>query len=146
TKLERQLNRLLCLSRWILAGVVGALAVLVMMVVTWAEFPEMRLLESLSQVVSWLRDAIPHIVTWPVVVGGIVLYLGYSRVAAVRLSSIFGRFQTLKLLGAELSFSEEGARRLATNADEIFDEFRRHADMEFQRQARVQGLRRKLEL
>jgi ubiquinone/menaquinone biosynthesis C-methylase UbiE len=52
----------------------------------------------------------------------------------------------MKLLGAEVGFSEEGARRLAADADKIFDEFRGEADVEFQRQAHLQDLRRKLEL
>jgi hypothetical protein len=116
------------------------------MLVAWAEPPGIRFLEGLGQAVSWVRDAVPVVVTWPVVVAGVVLYLGVSRVATARLASIFGRFRSLKLLGAEVGFSEEGARRLAADADKTFDEFRREADVEFQRQAHLQDLRRKLEL
>ena len=146
TKLEQQLNRLLRLSGCILAGVVASLVVLATMLVAWTELPEMGFLEGLGRAVSWLRDAVPVVLTWPVVVAGVVLYLGVSRVATARLASIFGRFRSMKLLGAEVAFSEEGARRLAADADKIFDEFRGEADVEFQRQAHLQDLRRKLEL
>jgi hypothetical protein len=127
-------------------GVIGVLAILGTMLVAWADPPNMRFLLGLGQAASWLRDAVPVVLTWPVIVAGIVLYLGMSRVATARLASIFGRFSSLKLLGAEVAFSEEGARKLATNADEIFDEYRRQADLEFQRQAHLHGLRRRLEL
>ncbi len=116
------------------------------MLIAWTEPPELQFLIGLGQGASWLRDAIPVVVTWPVVVAGIILYLSISGVAAARIASIFARFRSLKVLGAEVAFSEEGARRLATDAQENFDEFRRQADLEFQRQARRQELRRKLEL
>lgn len=146
SELGRQLDGILWLSRWILVGVIGALAILGIMLVAWAGPPEMRFLVGLGQAASWVRDAVPVVVTWPVIVAGVILYLGMSRVAAARLASIFGRFRSLKLLGAEVAFSEEGARRLASDAEHVFDEFRRQADLEFQRQARRQDLRRKLEL
>jgi hypothetical protein len=152
SELGRQLNGIMWLSRWILVGVIGALAILGTMLVAWSHPPEMRFLVGLGQAASWLRDAVPVVVTWPVIVAGVILYwgcrvvLGMSRVAAARLASIFGRFRSLKLLGAEVAFSEEGARRLASDAEHVFDEFRRQADLEFQRQARRQDLRRELEL
>jgi hypothetical protein len=146
SKLEQQLTRLLRLSSCTLAGVIAALVVLITMLVAWAEPPQMQFLEGFGHAVSWLRDAVPAVLTWPVVIAGVILYLGISRVAAARLASIFGRFRSLKLAGSEIAFSEEGARRLATDAEHVFDEFRREADLEFQLQARRQDLRRKLEL
>jgi hypothetical protein len=125
---------------------IAALAVLAIALILYVVTSQARFLAGVGHILTWLRDSVPIVVTWPVVVVTLVIYLGTSRVAAARIASMFGRFRSVKLLGAEIAFSEEGARRLATDAEQTFDEFRRQADLEFQRQASRHDLRRKLEL
>lgn len=82
---------------------------------------------------------IPIRITWPIALLIIIIYLGSSSNATSRLSRLLGRFGSVKLLGSEVTFTTEGARQLFSDAQNAFDDFKRQADQECQRQVRALG-------
>ena len=72
-------------------------------------------------VTSFVR-AIPKVITWPIAVLIIIVYLGSSSNATRRLSRLLGRFGSVKLLGSEVTFTSEGARQLFSDAEDAFED------------------------
>ncbi len=138
-------GRLLVLSCFILAAsFIILLVILLLLLSTVVEPKQNHLLQETAQTLRLLLTSIPPHISWPILILTVVLYLGWSSSATDRLSRLFRIFRTVKLLGAEVSFSEEGARNLFLGAEDAFAEFRQQADREFQRQARRNEVRDKL--
>jgi hypothetical protein len=96
------------------------------------------------ELIDWMaevRELLALIISWPVVVLFLVLYLAISKNAARRIAGLFSPFRSVKLFGAEFVLSEEVAR----NADEAIEVYRKQVRREYDRRIEVFGLRDKLE-
>jgi hypothetical protein len=87
---------------------------------------------------------VPVVFTWPVSLLILIVYALSSTAATTHLSTILGRFRSVKFFGSEVTFTSEGARQLANTADEAFNQFRIQADREFKRQIHAYALRESL--
>lgn len=95
-------------------------------------------------IISWITDIGPFLV-WPLVVLIIALFLMFSKNGSRRISEIFRGFKSVKMFGAELVLTEEGAKQATQSFREVFSTYRSQAKVEYDRLARVNSIREKLE-
>ena len=94
---------------------------------------------------EWFRDVLSSLFPWPAIVLLLLIYLLLSNHATRRVGELLKPFRSIKLFGAEFVLSEEGAREVATNVEASFAAYRQKVKREFDRQAQVYNLRKKLE-
>jgi hypothetical protein len=86
-----------------------------------------------------LLDGVRRLVTWPMAF--LVAFMITASSGALRyLPWALSRFRSVKLFGSEITFTEEGAKLLATSADEAFRLYKQEADVEIARQVEAHNV------
>ncbi len=101
--------------------------------------------DHIAAAANWALIEFPSSITWQVTAILIVLFIVMSKTARTTLSGLTSRFRTIKAFGAEVEFSEEGARQLSLTIDETFEEYKSQAYSEFRRQSEANKIRTTLE-
>ncbi len=88
-----------------------------------------------------LLELLRILVSWPVVLTLLILYLALSRFAPYKLARILKPFRSLKLFGTEFVLSEE----VGTDAEQAIEIYRKKVKRQFDTLAETYDIRAKLE-
>jgi hypothetical protein len=88
-----------------------------------------------------IKIALQVLLTWPVVVLVLVIFLATSHTAAARIAGLFLPLKSVKVFGAELVFTPEAK----VSADEVLDSYKKQVKTEFDRRVDVLRLWDKME-
>lgn len=91
------------------------------------------------------RDVLALLLSWPVVVLLLFIYLFQSRSAARKLAGLFKPFRSLKLFGTEFKLDDQAGRELGEDAERAFAEYRTHVKRVCDRWVEVNAIREKFE-
>lgn len=90
---------------------------------------------------AWFKDVLSLLLSWPVVVLILFLYLMKSSKVPQRIGELFKPFRSLRVWGTELILNEE----VAKTAEEAFEAYRKQIQREYDRRTEAYGLRQKLQ-